>query len=708
MTHDTDTIHPAARPTDRTRALAIATLALGSALGVLAPSAGAQDEDVFAQPTTTEQDPQTAQQPAQLPAEQPAGEQQVTIGQLLAQADAYQAPVRLGARAHVMREAQQVYDTVIVVSNANDAARVISSWGGLTRFPVLIDDGSVLAAENIARFNRAFKPGSVLRWTPDDSEPWPDSPTESARRIIAALGLTFDRTAESPNMAQVLEKMRAAGMGPNGAVVIDPSDESWIAGLALAAGRSQIIVFAQPEGNVNGQMSGNGMRALAGTIQQQLERVGVSWENLGDEIDSVTLVGNGALRVGLGTDGTDEKALTDLIGRHRSGIGNRWAWTGAMFGDAPSSLYRAMCGLFLPADSAWLFDGYGRGDPWDLYDATSAGRILERGDFDVEVHDLPSNRVRDWRKAVRGGIDADLVLINSKGGVAYFALGDGNAYPGDIPLLDSPTAVHIVHSWSSRIPGSVRSVAGRWFEHGAYLFYGSVDEPYLNAFVQTPQIAGRLLGGLSWGVAVRQPSGPAWKLNVLGDPLVTFRPDSKCGTRLKGNLAFKDAKPLKDVVAEMLKAERYDKAIRFLVMAGRDDDAARLSAALLSDKPEAVGNAVALQMIMPLARAERYNALADAYNRVDPRYQSTTILQDALWHAGRTVLEAGPNTQYEGLLRRNLRRYQEERDAVELSGHILSRGGRTEALAFLNGVAPTIDNANRRKPIEEQIRKLGG
>ena len=671
----------------------------------LAVTASAQD-DVFAQPES-----QPATQPESPPAAQAEAQPataQITIGQLLAQTDGYPAPTRLGARAHVLREAQQVPSAVIIVNNATDAARVIGLWGGLTRFPVLIDDGSVLAAENIARFVRAFKPGSVVRWTPDDSEPWPESPTESAKRIISVLGRTLDRNEESTTMVKVLEKMRANGIGPNGAVSIDPSDPSWIAGLALAAGRAQVVVFAQPQGGVNGQMTGNDMRALAGTIQQQLEAVGVSWENLGDDIDSITILGNGALRVGLGIDGKDEKALTDLIGRHRGGIGNRWAWAGAMFGDAQSSLYRAMCGMFIPADSAWLFDGYGRGDPWDLYDATSAGRIIDRGGMSVEVHDTPDNGVRDWRTAVRGGIDADLVLINSKGGVVYFALGDGNAYPGDIPLLESPAAVHLVHSWSSRVPGSVRSVAGRWLEHGAYLFYGSIDEPFLRAFVHTPQVAGRLLGGLPWGVAVREPTSPAWKLNVLGDPLVTFVPDSKAGTRLGANVSFENARPVRDIVAEMLKAERYDKAIRYLTIAGRDDDAARLSAALLKDKPGAVGNAVALQMVLPLYRTGRYNALADAYNRMDPTRQTTLLLQDALWHAGRAALEAGPDTRFEGLLRRNLRRYQEERDAVELSGYIASRAGPREAAAFLEGVAPTIDNANRRKAIDEAIRKLGG
>ena len=57
-------------------------------------------------------------------------------------------------------------------------------------------------------------------------------------------------------------------------------------------------------------------------------------------------------------------------------------------------------------------------------------------------------------KHVLYGLDADLICINSKGFITEFYLGDGPAHPGDIPILDRPAAVHIVHSWSARVPGS--------------------------------------------------------------------------------------------------------------------------------------------------------------------------------------------------------------------------------------------------------------
>jgi hypothetical protein len=697
--------------TTPTRPRSATPLTLGVALlgGLLGPAlpTPAQD-DVFAPPPPGGEGGAPMVDADELPGVEDAPAQQITIGELLRSTDGYAPAARLGARAHLLRESQQVTDMVVIVDGPNDAARIISSWSGLLRVPVLIDDGTLAAAENIARFTRTFEPAKVIRWKGSDSEPWPEQPTVAAERIVQILGRTIDRGEDAATVRDVLAKMRELGIGPQGVVTIDPTSDAWVAGLALAAGRQQLVTFVRFPDRVNGDIPGGQMRALGDAIQQQLEAVGANWENLGDEVDSITLVGNGALRVKLGLEGEDIKAITDLVGRHRGGVGNRWAWAGAVFGDAQTALYRVMCSLFLPADSAWIFDGYGRGDPWDLYDGTSAGRILERGDYTVEVHDTPDNRVRDWRTAVSRGLDADLVLINSKGMVTNFNLADGKALAGDIPILHTPTAIHIVHSWSARVPGSIRSIAGRWLANGAYLYYGSVDEPFLNAFVETPNIAGRLLAGIPWGVAVRRDNSPPWKLNVLGDPLTTFVPGSKAGIRMSGDQTFPGAIDLKDNIGERLKNEDFAGAIRTLTLAGRDDDAARLAVALLRDRPESVGNATAFQMIMPLYRAGRFADLADAYNRVDPDRQSTQLLQDALWQAGRRVLASGPDTKFEGLLRRNLRAYQEEYDAVELAGIIAARAGTREAVAFLETVSPTIDNDNRRKVVLDAIRKFGG
>ena len=662
--------------------------------------------------------PAAAQDTLEPPAGQPAqpepgapdkGPVKVEVGDLLHQCDKFPPTRRVGARAHIFREYQAVADTVVLVDSPEAAADAIGTWRGLFRFPILIDDGTLGATENIARFVRAFEPERVVRWKPVDAEPWPDDLTARAVRMIQTIGNIVEETDPPKSTRKLIEKFREKNIGPQGVVAIDPEDPAWVAGLALAAGRVQPVIFLKANSKVNRMMTGAEMRGLAEALQHQLEQVGLEWAELGDEIDMITIAANLPSRVGLGTDGKDEKALTDLIGRHRGGVGTRWAWAGMVFGDAQTALYRAMCGIFIAPKDAWLFDGYGRGDPWDLYDATSAARILDEAGYDTEVHDTPQNRAADWRKACNKGISTDLVMINSKGNMNFFDLGGKKAFCGDIPLLDRPAAVHIVHSWSARMPVSPKTVGGRWLEHGAYLYYGSIDEPFLNAFVETPKVASRLLAGMPFGVAVRRDNSPPWKLNVLGDPLTTFAADSTAGRRLGPELPIIPVESLREESASLLTRGEFAPAIRALVLAGRDDDAARLAAALIDQKPESFGPDAARWSILPLFRTGRYGTIAPVFARLSPEEMGKHfLLLDALWDAARIVLARGPDTRFEGLLRRNLRPGQEEHDAVEVAEYINDRAGPGEAVHFLEGVSPTLPNEHRRKPVLNAIRRFGG
>lgn len=690
----------------------LSLVAASLVLGLAVPHAGAQDDTQTPAQSPVQPTGQAPGQPSGQGDGDPAGSGaapvRFNLADYLAQTRGLPANLRAGARAHRFRESQQVAGTVVITDSAETAAEAIRGWRGLVRYPVLIDDGSVLAAENIARFVRAFEPGLVVRLTPPTPPEWPDDLEGRASRLVGLLGATVQGETEIKDVTAHLARLRELGIGPQGVVVLDPLDPAWIAGFALAVGRGQIVTFITADGRTNGRMSGDEMRAMAGSIQTQLERVNARWAEVGDEIDAVTITANIPLRVGLGVDGEDEKALTDLIGRHRAGIGNRWAWAGAIFGDSQTALYRAMCGLFLPVDSAWLFDGYGRGDPWDLYDSTTTSRAFQEAGIETVVHDIPANRVRDWRRAAAGGLETDLILVNSKGTVGFFQLGDGKAYPGDTPLLDIPAAMHIVHSWSARVPDSPRSVAGRWLEHGVYAYYGSIDEPYLSAFVPTPKLAGRMLVGFPFGVAVRVDGGPPWKLNVLGDPLITFNPGSTAGSRIAQPVPINPSEDLADTSAAALKAGEYAEGIREMVLAGRDADVARLARAMIDQRPENVSNAVARAALLSLYREGHHLTMAKAFALLSPDDQKILLFQDALWHAGRIVLSRGPSTVYEGLLGRNLRPGQMDIDAIEVAQHIASRAGAGEAVVFLERVMPEIKPDRAKEEVGDAIRRFGG
>src|SRR5262249_45422876 len=98
--------------------------------------------------------------------------------------------------------------------------------------------------------------------------------------------------------------------------------------------------------------------------------------------------------------------------------------------------------------------------------------------------------------------------------------------------------VLMIHSFSAVDPSDPSTVAGRWLANGAFVFYGSVNEPFLDAF-RTPRLVGDLLGErLPVVASVRKTPaetwGKPWRLIFLGDPL--YRLTARLGpeSRLDG------------------------------------------------------------------------------------------------------------------------------------------------------------------------------
>ena len=53
-----------------------------------------------------------------------------------------------------------------------------------------------------------------------------------------------------------------------------------------------------------------------------------------------------------------------------------------------------------------------------------------------------------------------------------------------------PAAVLMIHSFSAADPTDPGTIAGRWLANGAFVFFGSMNEPGLQAFLQDPSLAG--------------------------------------------------------------------------------------------------------------------------------------------------------------------------------------------------------------------------
>ncbi len=637
----------------------------------------------------------SAQQETQPESQQPAlPPDAVSVEQMLRQADALPPAQRLGVRSAIIRNAQIVVPDLVVVRTPLEAAEAISRWQGIVRFPVLIDDGSDGAAEDIARFVRAFGPRKVVRWS-KESDPWPADAFAQEQRITQYLGDAFETPSVGGGQRTIFAGLKAQGLAPNGVVAVDPNDATWVAGLALAAARIQPIVFVESTGRVRSTCSPEAAERMVTTIGSRLDELGLTWRTLGDDIDAVTLVMNTASKVNdAGHQGPNtQTAISDRIARVE-GIGSdRWAWGGLIFGSPADALYRAMCGLFLPVRSAWLFDTYPTDGEWANYSLAPAAELFRTAGLGVTLFDRPNNRLPDWRTATARGLGAEILMINSKGMASAFDVGGVDAKPGDIPILRNPAIGIMVHSWSTAAPDDPDTIAGRFLANGAYAWFGSVQEPFLSAFLPNRAVAERLLTGAPLGAAVRYDEQPVWKLNLIGDPLIVVSRPTDPGRRAGNDLWLESTTDLEDEMREALRSRNFAEAIRTLTMLGRDQDAVRLARALMKDQPERFSATVASYSILPLYRMGEFLPLAEAYTYLDGVASADRARRDALWHSARALPTASIGSSIEQLLMQTIRDGQQAEDALEVSTVIRRLRGPKAAADYLGLLASRTSNA---------------
>lgn len=578
--------------------------------------------------------------------------------------------VLLGRRTGIDLARRRVISVVVVTNDPASYAEAIAHWTPETFYPVLLDDGSWEATQNIARFVRGFRPTSVVRWSASEEITQGVLKMRDRRAVPRARKFARDALARSWGVdpgserpdADLVARWIELKHAPAGVVIADQRDPAWAAALALGAGRGEPVYWTQlPKLVVDASLSPEEADALCAQIEQFCDGSQLPWRGLGDVLDAVTICA--ALPARIQTGQGEFVATTDRLGR--LGADHRWAWAGQMFGSEPEAAYRAMCGLFLRIHSAWLFDGYGSGEPWVQWDCTPAAETLKQAGVLAMLDDEPRNTLRDWRLRAEHPLRADLILVNSSGNRGFFNLPGGKGEPGDTPFLDAPSAMHMTHSFSAAAPGRRDSVAGRWFERGVYAYVGSVHEPYLQAFVPTPVLAQRILAGMALGAAVRSDSGPVWRIAVLADPLVAYGPDAE---RVDDPLPLDGAASVEEDMKSAATDGRYAEAVRALVVLGRDTDAARLVAALLRDKPEALDAPLAREALFALFATGMDSEFLRAYAALTPEDAADGAAVDALWIVGRRVSREGGALREAALtlMTAHAREDQKESDAAEL------------------------------------------
>lgn len=640
--------------------------------------------------------------------------------------------IRLGARVSTVRTRLPVISAVVIVPDTTSYIAAVGAWSLTGRYPVLIDDGSWAARESIARFVRAFKPEQVVRFNA--------GPAEEAGEVN--IRESVDRTVAAawgcPNPAKLTEHWQQLGFVPPGVVIAHPSDPAWTGGLALAAGHGQPIIWlnARPWGvTLADWYPSDKFEELRGTMRAELGTLPWKWDALGDDIDAITLCQSGPVKTHIGEPSIQTSySVTDVLGRPAGaltltptdpGRGARWAWAGQVVGNEWQAASMAMCSLFLSPERAWLFDGYDDSPPWNGWDATAAADLLRRAGIGVLLDDGDRRGLDDWRRRGAGrprggdpgitareqppagladlqrGVDAGLIFVNSSGNADFFDLKPGQGKPDDVPILRVPAMVHFVHSWSATNPMNRDTIAGRWLERGVFAYMGSTYEPYLQSFMPTPMVTQRLMLGMPFGAAVRLDNSEPWKLAVLGDPLyVLSRPIPRAGSKLPEGLG--DLGDIGGKLSQQLKSENFADALNTLRLSGRDEEAARVLAAMLKDRPAAVTADVALAGLSAAFFELAPEVFAKVYAAALPKIladESLAGCKDMIWHA--TVARGTQVTPEEAdLLAQSLRPGCLARDASEAARLMQRARGDAAARSVIQRAKSMASTDAVRKEIE--------
>ncbi len=608
------------------------------------------------------------------------------------------APVKLGVRTEIVRLKLPAMSTLVIVPSADAYLDALSRWTLEARFPVLIDDGTDGARENIVRFARAFEAQQVLLYEGEGG-----AHAASIEALQARVEAVAARAWSAENAEGLSAQWKRLEFTPPGVVVASGADTAWTGGAALAAFRGQPIVWVGAMGDPLGSgMSKELFDALAKEIEAGLERTGYAWRGVGDDIEAITLCLSGPDKVMIGAT---MLALTDVLGRAdvtETGSSSRWAYASMAPGSAAEAAYRAMSSLFLQPTRAFLFNGYagfGEGG-FEAYAIGPASELLRKAGLEVVEEEAPRDPLGDWRRRVLPPLDAGLVHVNSAGFARMFRLGQVEVSAAEIPSLKRPALVHFIHSFSAQNIGDELSIARRWLDGGAFAYVGSVDEPYLTAFHTPERFVARMLARAPISAAARVEAARPWKINVYGDALFTWGPPAP---RFEGAPELTGAVDAAARMRESLSGRDFATAFRMLSVLQRDADVVRVFGALLRDDAGALTPDAARAAFWSAVRARADDMAMEAARRMSQEHFGSALAADALWQVGRERLMSGDGAALEAM-RGRIRAHHGVEDATLVARGIRAAEGAEAARAYLQRVMDATADAALRAQLQERLR----
>jgi len=411
---------------------------------------------------------------------------------------------QLGNQIRTLRQRISTANRVVLVPDRATFLKAIQQWNRQTRYPILIEDDYYTPL-----FLNRFQPNEVIRLS-SVNHSLPLNLKPAIQNAVAAAWESEDKSLQ--------QTWKALGWEPPGVVITSVHDPAWVAAVALAADRGQPIKFLDGYyGKVNQTLSSRGFKNLRQEINFAVESTGYAYQTLGDTIDTITLVRSLPVKY-RSPKNQEVLAVTDGIARTKNG--NRYAIAGWIYGSPARAVYQAMSAIFLETETALLYDSYPKTASWEQYHFDPVIPLLKQAGLAIKHVEPPNANLKTWQQMTSHPWQYDLAFINSQGGKATFAVGDGKASVQDIPQLSTPTAMHFLHSFSATTPNDRNTIAGRWLNHGVYAYVGSVDEPYVSGFVPPKYILAQLSFNIPFLVASRYTEAAPWKITTIGDPLM--------------------------------------------------------------------------------------------------------------------------------------------------------------------------------------------
>jgi hypothetical protein len=589
-----------------------------------------------------------------------------------------QAAMKLGAMTAAVQRKLPVVNQVVLVPDEATYLDEISKWSPTQRWPILFTQ-----EPKTSQFIRRFSPEKV--WV-----------RESVGKVDD-IGIAMQETVSKSwgGGATVKDALQTIKLQPLGVVMTSLNDTARTAAVALAAGRGQLLSYISNDwGAPNKIMDKVTTSALVEEVHNTLSNTGLSFQNIGDEIDALTICMTLPARVNFCAVSENPVAISDVIGRDKNG--NRFAWTGWIFGSKANAAYMAMCSLFLERSNYWFCNTYPNDGGWGNYGLGNLLEILPKYGINTTIID---GTLGSLQEADAGGIQGDVVYFTSKGNQDFLEMSDERVSPSWLPILDSPSALYFLHSWSLKNPSGRTTVGGTWLTRGVYAYVGSSHEPTLQAFVPQIEIMRRTMSLVPFLPASRWSSGErdyakSWRINTIGDPLMLCPPNPTSMRLIVSptpNSLYQDqaliAQSNMKVASEKPSDESFAKAIDSVVILGKDDLACDLWK--VAKQENSVGTLSASAVLGSMFRNNQIEDFLFAFGFIT---SPSRLEQDMLWHLAGLL----PNTPLT-LLVDNLRNPYQADDLKVIAARIAKQRGDRAVVGIIDKVLKVARGRNERE-----------